>query len=138
MLMRSHFTVDLWFIFGSFCYGAEAAIVSCSHNTLAVRITPASTSAQGELLSFFEQLRDKSKALVRTEIRIFVNNSPEAETEDDWAEELVTTLMTEYKPNVEAWNDYLDLELTDVCGLTSSDQTTWVNLVTNIWPQLRS
>ena len=83
-------------------------------------------------------MREKSKSLVRTEVRIFVNNNPEAEPQDDWAEELVTTLMTDDKPKVEPRSEHLDLELTDICGLTSSDQTTWVNLVTEIWPRLHS
>lgn len=138
MLMRSHFTVDLWFIFGSFCYGAEASIVSCTRNTLNLRITPTSNSSQVELQTFFEHVSEKSKSLVRTEVRIFVNNNPEDEPQDDWAEELVTTLMTDDKPRVDPRNEYLELELTEVCGLTSSDQKTWVNLVTDIWPQLHS
>ncbi len=138
MLMRSHFTVDLWFIFGSFCYGAEASIVSCTRSTLSLRISPPSASSHAELVAFFEQLRDKSKALVRTEARIFVNNNTDAELQDDWAEELVTTLMTDDKPTLESGPEHLDLELTEICGLTASDQSTWVNLVTEIWPQLHS
>lgn len=138
MLLRSHFTVDLWFIFGSFCYGAEASIVSCNKSSLNLRIKSSSAAAQDELLAFFEHISDKSKALVRTEVRIFVNSNPEADTNDDWAEELLTTLMTDAKPNIGSQDEFLDLELTDVCGLTSSNQDSWDNLVTEIWPQLPS
>jgi len=136
MLKRSHFTVDLWFIFGSFCYGAEAHLVACREENLLLRIKASSPTANTEMLTFFEQIGDKAKALVRTEIRIFVNGNPEHENSEDWAEELVATLLTDHKPRVNNSEQGLNIDLLDVRGLTPSDQTTWVNLVTDIWPQL--
>ncbi|MEN9827380.1 MAG: hypothetical protein RI953_3125 [Pseudomonadota bacterium] len=141
MLTRSHFSVDLWFIFGSFCYGAEAVIVDCRKDLLLLRITPASSSALTELSSFFESINEKAKALVRTEARIFVNSSPDAPAAD-WADELIATLMSEFKPRIlphqigDASSTYLTLEVPDVRGLTPNDQQAWSNLVADVWPRL--
>lgn len=136
MLKRSHFTVDVWFIFGSFCYGAEARLITCRNEILLLQIAPHSASTQTEMISFFEQIGDKAKALVRTEVRIFVDSNPGAAHDEDWAEELVATLLTEHKPRVNSSEQGLEIELADVRGLTPTDQSTWVNLVTDIWPQL--
>ncbi|MBM3381395.1 MAG: hypothetical protein FJY29_03045 [Betaproteobacteria bacterium] len=136
MLKRSHFTVDLWFIFGSFCYGAEAFPVACRRDGVLLRLKAPSPAAQAEMLTFFEQIGDKAKALVRTEVRLFVSSNPEETAAENWAEELVTTLLTDNKPRVNATDHELDIELLDVRGLTPTDQSTWVNLVTDIWPQL--
>jgi hypothetical protein len=136
MLKRSHFTVDLWFIFGSFCYGAEACPVACRGDSVLLRMKAPSPAAQAEMLTFFEQIGDKAKALVRTEVRLFVNSNPEEALAQHWGEELVATLLTDHKPRVNSTEHELDIELLDVRGLTPSDQSTWVNLVTDIWPQL--
>ncbi|MEY4065619.1 MAG: hypothetical protein RIR26_1827 [Pseudomonadota bacterium] len=136
MLKRSHFTVDLWFIFGSFCYGAEASLVACRSEQLILKIKSPTQQAESEIIGFFEQLEEKSKALVRTEIRLFVNSNPDEQSATDWAEELVTTLMTEQKPRLLSSAVDLQIELNEARGLTPDDQTTWVNLVTDIWPQL--
>jgi hypothetical protein len=136
MLKRSHFTVDLWFIFGSFCYGAEASLVACRQEQLILKIKSPSLQAEGEIAHFFEQLEEKSKALVRTEIRLFVSGNPDEESSADWAEELVATLMTDQKPRLLSSADDLQIELSEIRGLTPDDHTTWVNLVTEIWPQL--
>lgn len=141
MLTRSHFSVDVWFIFGSFCYGAEARIVACEHENLVLSINSASTAAVQELSSFFDSITEKAKALVRTEVRVFVNGHPNSPA-GDWADELLTTLMTELKPrpttvtsSTEA-SPALQVELLDVRGLTPTDQDAWDNLVTQVWPQL--
>jgi len=137
MLTRSHFSVDLWFIFGSFCYGAEARIIACKPEGLLLNIQSPSQQALSELVSFFESINEKAKALVRTEIRVFVNGNPD-EPADDWAEELVATLMTDLKPRIAPVTGAhsLQVELTDVRGLTPNDQKAWSNLVTDLWPRL--
>ena len=141
MITRSHFSVDLWFIFGSFCYGAEASLVACHPEHLQLKISPPSPAALSELQSFFDSINEKAKALVRTEVRLFVNTNPEQPSED-WADELVATLMTELKPRLlsaetsAGASAALHLELPDVRGLTPVDQDAWNNLVAEIWPQL--
>ncbi|MFZ9519318.1 MAG: hypothetical protein ACO3A4_02470 [Silvanigrellaceae bacterium] len=141
MLTRSHFSVDLWFIFGSFCYGAEALIVDCSQTQVILKVSPASPAALTELTSFFESINEKAKALVRTEVRIFVNSNPETPA-SDWADELIATLMSEFKPRImqspstETAHAFLMLEVPDVRGLTPSDQDAWSNLVADLWPRL--
>lgn len=110
----------------------------CHNDLLVLDIRPTSSSALNEMLTFFEHISEKSKALVRTEARIFVSSNPQAEPAEDWAEELVTTLLTDHKPRVTHSQIGLEVELSDVRGLTPSDQSTWVNLVTEIWPQLPS
>lgn len=141
MITRSHFSVDLWFIFGSFCYGAEACLVGCHPDHLKLKICPPSPAALSEMQSFFDSINEKAKALVRTEVRLFVNTKPEQPSED-WADELVATLMTELKPRILSAESLggtpaaLHLELPDVRGLTPVDQDAWNNLVAEIWPQL--
>jgi hypothetical protein len=140
MLTRSHFSVDLWFIFGSFCYGAEARLSSCRSDSLTVGISSATQQTISELASFLESINEKAKALIRTEVRLFVNGNPDAPA-DDWADELVATLMTELKPRVTQGTSgqpepLLIVELTDIRGLTPNDQNAWNNLVADIWPRL--
>jgi hypothetical protein len=103
-------------------------------------ISSASQQTLAEVVSFFESINEKAKALIRTEIRLFVNSNPDAPS-TDWADELVATLMTELKPRVTQGADGLPnpsivVELSDVRGLTPNDQNTWDNLVTDIWPRL--
>jgi hypothetical protein len=106
-----------------------------------LRITPASPSALTELSSFFESINEKAKALVRTEARIFVNSSPDVPAAD-WADELIATLMSEFKPRIlpqqtgDGSSTYLTLEVPDVRGLTPNDQQAWSNLVADVWPRL--
>lgn len=143
MITRSHFSVDLWFIFGSFCYGAEARLIACHSESLQLNICPPSPSALNDLQIFFDSINEKPKALVRTEVRLFVNTHPQ-EPSEDWADELVATLMTDLKPRLlpaaAACDNStgLNLELPDVRGLTPVDQDAWNNLVAEIWPQLRA
>ncbi|NBX16523.1 MAG: hypothetical protein EBR09_04075 [Proteobacteria bacterium] len=140
MLTRSHFSVDLWFIFGSFCYGAEARLSSCRSDSLTVSISSATQQTISEVASFLESINEKAKALIRTEVRLFVNGNPDAPA-DDWADELVATLMTELKPRVTQGTNgqpepLLIVELADIRGLTPNDQNAWNNLVADIWPRL--
>jgi hypothetical protein len=130
----------LWFIFGSFCYGAEARLTSCRPESLTVAISSASQQTLAEVAAFFESINEKAKALIRTEIRLFVNSNPDTPA-TDWADELVATLMTELKPRVSQSAEThphptIVVELSDVRGLTPNDQNAWSNLVTDIWPRL--
>jgi hypothetical protein len=141
MLSRSQFTVDLWFIFGSFCYGAEARILACRQESLLLQLAPATQAAVQELAVFFDSINEKAKSLIRSEVRIFVNSSQE-ESSDDWGDELIVTLMSELKPRhtlcstSEGGTPNLQVEILDVRGLTPNDQIAWSNLVADIWPQL--
>ncbi|NBO39034.1 hypothetical protein EBU99_10675 [bacterium] len=138
MLKRSHFSADLWFIFGSFCYGAEAFLLNCQSETLLLRIKSPTPAALGEIAAFFDQVEDNVQKLMRSEIRVFVNCNPDESQPEQWADELIASVMTELKPKVRISAQGFDVEFSDIRGLTPTDGTAWSNLVTDVWPQLPS
>lgn len=141
--MLSGYSVDVWFLYGSFTYGLETRVCSYSTDALVVEVcgADAAVAPQGasDVQAFLESLLENPRGLVRTELAVY---GPE---DDEAPVRLQTEVVPRFAPVGPLFlngspdaNAPARLRFTHVAGLTREDGAAWLDLVTRIWPRLAS
>lgn len=110
-------------MYGSFSYGIESSIIQATLRE--IKVVTLKTESDVEFQKFLQLISDNPKGLVRIELKIF-----EAQSETQIP---LCTLYTECAPEKIEHPDS-QLLLRAVQGLHATDQNSWENTVTRIWP----
>lgn len=132
------FSVDIWFVFGSFVYGLEGQMIQYSERSIDVMLSGGAENERRELAEFFAELSENPKGLVKTEVRIFPapDGTPRvAFTEGCEAISLVTQVVPQPIRGDSQGGDTPCLRLIELEGLSQPDQSGWSSLVRGIWPR---
>ena len=127
------FSVDLWFIFGSFVYAFEGQVLNFSESTLEVAVDSPDESGRESIIEFFEGIVTNPKGLERIELRIFSNESLPKPLPIPIA--FPVQLITGVSPLTnQRLTKIPSLVFSQVKGITEADRASWINLVHKIWP----
>jgi|GEM_PF-4996010 len=145
--MLSGYSVDVWFLYGSFTYGLETRVCSYSTDALVLEVVlevcgagpDAVPQGASDVQAFLESLLDNPRGLVRTELAVY---GPE---DDETPVRLQTEVVPRFAPVGPLFlngsadvNAPARLRFTHIAGLTQDDGAAWHDLVTRIWPRLAS
>lgn len=126
------FSVDVWFLYGSFAYGLEAGVVDYGPGTLKLVLLEAeSTQTAADLSAFLESVTEHPRGLMRSELRIYGPRSLHQQAGLGWP----VTVGTELAPVLES---PCQLTFVNLRGVTEANEQHWHTLTHAIWPRLQS
>jgi hypothetical protein len=124
--------IDLWFCYGSFFYGFESHLHSCSEHNIAVDISNPNCEDSQELNKFLDLILEKPKGLLRVELRVFI---PEKLTKKYKINSPIY-LFTDMIPTiVQNTDSSLLMVCSSVQGLSPSNFENWSKLMRQISQQ---
>jgi hypothetical protein len=132
--MLIDFCVDIWFCYGSFSYGFESDIFEFSEDELQLSLHADCLEHTEHLTSFFEQLVEKSKGLLRVELRVY---GPEKILKHHNIS-VPVYLFTDIIPKKISYPDKksLVLKFSSLKGISPSNAENWHKIVCQIWSQM--
>jgi hypothetical protein len=140
--MLSEYSVDVWFLYGSFSYGLESRVCAYASQALTLEVALEGTDSADDVASFLESLVENPRGLVRSEICIY---GPTSEEPVRLYTDVSPTLTSVFGPSSglgksvvaehEATPTSVRLRFTHVAALTPSDNDAWQVLLTSVWPR---
>ena len=96
MLNNSNYFVDIWFCYGSFFYGFEGVLKKIESNLLFVSVQTTTKTETKQIADFIETILNKSKGLIRIELRIYDNKN----VKDNESNSFISRIFTETVPQI--------------------------------------
>ncbi|MGY3805002.1 hypothetical protein ACWNT8_13125 [Pigmentibacter ruber] len=132
--MLPGFCVDIWFCYGSFSYGFESMIHDYGENELALCLQTNSEEQSDEIESFFEQVVDKPKGLLRVELRIYGPEKLFKRHNINGPVYLFTDMVPKQGPK---FGGLPILKFFSIKGISPANSESWFKLVRQIWNQVQ-
>lgn len=126
------FCVDIWLCYGSFSYGFESEIFDLGENELALSLHTQSYEQAEQLESFFEQVVEKPKGLLRVELRIFGPDKVFKKFNINTPIFLFTDIVPKQVPKS---SGAPILKFFAIKGISPTNTENWTKLVRQIWNQ---
>ncbi len=126
------FQVDLWFCYGSFCYGIESELSSCSNSEVALSVLHSSAEEEQGLAHFLDMILEKPKGLLRVELRVYLPDTFMKKLSLPSPIYLFTDIVPRTLDKVGA---SLALLFTSVQGISPTNSENWHKLVRQISQQ---
>lgn len=140
MSMRlSDYEIDVWFLYGSFAYGAEASVRGYAAGELVLAMRGEAGGDAAETEAFFDQLIQDPKGLIRCEIRVFApaGTARAAGLPDARGTGALVTLSTVVAPSgIPGPGEGVLLRFSHLAPSTAADRSAWLELTSRIWPRL--
>ncbi|BBH53640.1 hypothetical protein [Fluviispira sanaruensis] len=130
--MLQEFCVDIWFCYGSFSYGFESEIHDFGENELALSLQTQNEEQGAQIDSFFEQVVDKPKGLLRVELRVYGPEKVFKRHKISGPVHLFTDIVPKQIP-YEGKSPLL--KFVSVKGISPTNTEYWHKLVRQIWNQ---
>ncbi len=115
----SEYSVDVWFLYGSFTYGLETRVHSLSGQSLTLEVELGEADTPEDVSRFLETLIENPRGLLRSEICLYGPDEDEP-----------IRLYTEVSPTFTQIETHsLRLRFSHVSGLTPRDSGHWHELL---------
>ncbi len=130
--MLPGFCVDIWLCYGSFSYGFESKIHEFGESELALSLQTQSDEQAEQMESFFEQVVDKPKGLLRVELRVYGPDKVFKHHNINGPVYLFTDMVPKQAPK---YAGSPILKFFSIKGISPANSESWMKLVRQIWNQ---
>ena len=120
--------VDLWFDFGTFCYGIESKMLKMDlqKSVFSIFSEPNQEQSGRQPEDFLAMLKESNKNLVRMEVRLFAHSL---------SSEPSLTLTTKTAPEITPLHNEILLSLFNLQGTTSAQHQQWTTFLLHLRAQ---
>lgn len=130
--MLPGFCVDIWLCYGSFSYGFESEIHEFGESELALSLQTQSDEQAEHMESFFEQVVEKPKGLLRVELRVYGPDKLFKRHNINGPVYLFTDMVPKQAPK---HGGSPILKFFSIKGISQANSESWIKLVRQIWNQ---
>lgn len=128
--MTAEASCDLWFLFGSLCYGFECRVQKCAPNSIVLSPLVVTTAEIQEAQNFLDSILKVSSHLVKIEVQFFPHSIRPIPAGMHFPLKLSTTRLPIVSSTTASLRSF---ELFDLVAELPEDQSNWVRLVN--WAQ---
>ncbi len=115
--MPQKYSVDIWFVFGSFVYGFEGRLVSWENARLEVALTVGQGAEAQGMFDFLSELSQCPKGFLKSEIRLYEGSGSQ--------EKPLVSLVTEVVPQATVQMPQPCVVFSNLHGISQNDVDMW-------------
>jgi hypothetical protein len=115
--LPQNYSVDIWFVFGSFVYGFEGSIVSWENALLEVVLTVGQGAEAQGMFDFLSELSQSPKGFLKSEIRLYEGSGSQ--------EKPLVSLVTEVVPQATVQMPQPRVVFSNLHGISQDDIGMW-------------